>query len=82
MKAFKAVYRHGKFYDGENNKKILIKEEGRLNLPMYDNQLMQEDPYNKPLSGKGSEELKLEIESNMCHFSFKSSRILVNLKEL
>jgi hypothetical protein len=84
MKAFKAVYRHGKLYDGENNKRILIKEEGRLNLPMYDNQLMQEDPYNKPLSGKGSEELKLEIESkNIIHLNYwlkKNNKLFFKIK--
>jgi hypothetical protein len=70
MKAFKAVYRHGKLYDLENNKRILIKEDGMLNLLIDDNQLMQEDPYNKPLQGKNSEELKLEIENKKYH-SFK-----------
>jgi hypothetical protein len=84
MKAFKAVYRQEKFYDRENNKRILIKEEGRLNLPTDDNQLMQEDPYSKPLSGKGSEELKLEIESkNIIHLNYwlkKNNKLFFKIK--
>jgi hypothetical protein len=72
MKAYKAIIRHGKLYDLESNKRIFIKENGKLIIAIDESQLLKEDPYNKPLKMVTEDEnLEYEKALRKKHFSVK-----------
>jgi hypothetical protein len=75
MKAFEAVYRHGKLYDQETKKRILIKEGAIAILVLQEKYLMNEDPYNKPVKCKNSDDLLAEIEGKKYYSSKKLAGI-------
>ncbi|ANE50632.1 hypothetical protein [Flavisolibacter tropicus] len=70
MKSFNVVYRYGKLYDRDTNKRILISEEAEFGLFIEEYKLLSVDPYNKPTPPRDAEQLYKEIQEKK-YYSFK-----------
>lgn len=61
MKIFNAIYVHGKLYDIESEKRIILDENAKLNVIVEEKYILEKDPYNSPGESQSEEDLIASI---------------------
>ena len=62
MKIFNANYLHGKLYDVESGKRIILDENASLDIIVQEKYILEKDPYNVEAEIKSEEELLESIQ--------------------
>ena len=62
MKTFNAEYLHGKLYDVESGKRIILEENAKLSVIVEEKYVLEKEPYNFKIDTQSEEDLLSNIK--------------------